>query len=511
MAQRKPSKKRRAKSSSSPPRAGGEKKRKESDAKLYGALAALVVGLVALVWWSVPKDSPTAVSEGAGTTTTTAEDEEPLGPKGGGWSRPPLATTYFAVITNRPTDVVQKLATVPEIASRLEARHCGPACDAVRKFMSESGGFEIDIRTTEEIILPPKDTMDTVAPGLTPAEREKVHDYPTSVQLRTRGEITPEAMPARAGFAAAAALAEALDGYVYDEVSRRIETARDFASHTITAKLGEPVFAPRQIVVQFYRQEDGTARLLTLGMARYGSPDLSLRGANMPSGPLLAEVLNAAARKLAHGHEGPTIAISLEDVAAVVGKKPEELVPSPASSRAVLLGIVEPERMDGDPSNELAELVPEGGSSRESWDEVVTSLFGTPPSMEVSDDDPELAAIAERAKKTLPDAIRRFQAGEGELFVKGPFPIPLEARKDGGSATELLWLAAASCDAVRCIGTLSNEPTWATNLALGKTTSIQRSEVVDWMIQRKDKSTLGGESIKALTRRTTNGSPEAGR
>jgi uncharacterized protein YegJ (DUF2314 family) len=502
MAQRRSSKTRKAKASSSTPR-GPAKKKEKSDAKLYGALAALVVGLVALVWWSLPRDYPVAVTEEA-ESGASAEGEEPLGPKGRKWSRPAFASAEFAVVTDRPMDVVQKLATVAEIASLLEARHCGPACDAVRKFMSDEEAFEIEIRATEEIILPPKDTLDTVAPGLTPAQREKVHDYPTSVRIRTRGDITPEVMPARAGFAAAAALAEALDGFVYDEASRRIETARDFASHTVTAKLGEPAFARRQIVVQLYRQEDGTTRLLTLGMARYGSPDISLRGANMPSGPLLAEVLNAAASKLAHGHEGSTITITLEDVASVVGKKPEELNPSPASARAVLLGIVEPERQDGDPDNELAELVPEGGSSREAWDAVVKDLFGEAPSLDVPENDAELAAVAERARKTLPDAIRRFQAGEGKLFVKGPFPIPSESRVDGGAATELLWLAAASCDAVRCVGTLSNEPTYATNLAAGKTTSVQRSEAVDWMIEQKDGGTLGGESIKVLTRRAMN-------
>ena len=91
--------------------------------------------------------------------------------------------------------------------------------------------------------------------------------------------------------------------------------------------------------------------------------------------------------------------------------------------------------------------------------------------------------------------------GAGELFVKGPFAIPEAARADGGATSELLWVAVASCDTKTCIGILSNEPTYASNLAAGKTTSLERSKVVDWVIQQRDGGTIGGESIKLLRAR----------
>lgn len=489
-------------SSSRPPRTTAPE---GSDKKLYGGIAVVVAGLAALVWWSLPGDRPASVADEAGAgaeepNTSPREGEGKV--KDRAWERPAKASAEFAVVTDRPEEVVRKLATGPEIASRLEAAHCGNACDAVRKFMSEEDGFEIDITKTDDVILPPSDTMDTVAAGLTPNEREKVQAYPTSVVIRTTGNATPEALPARTAFAAAAVLADVLDGFVYDEVSRRIETAHDFASHTITAKLGEPAFARRQIVVQLYRQDDGTARVLTLGMARYGSPDISLRGANMSSGPILAEVVNTAASQLAHGKNDATLTITLDDVARVVGKNPAELNPTPGNARPVELDVVTPERIDGDPDNELAELVPRGGSTRENWDAVVSNLFGGPPSMGVFVDDKELAELAKRARRDLPAAIKRFQNGEGELFVKGPFPIPPESRVDGGASTEHLWIAASSCDDHRCTGILSNDPTYATNLAAGKTTSIERADAVDWVIHQRDGGTLGGESIKVLRART---------
>jgi len=38
-----------------------------------------------------------------------------------------------------------------------------------------------------------------------------------------------------------------------------------------------------------------------------------------------------------------------------------------------------------------------------------------------------LAAIAKKTRRDVPDAIERFDAGEGALYVKGPFAIPKEA------------------------------------------------------------------------------------
>lgn len=344
----------------------------------------------------------------------------------------------------------------------------------MKKLIADDQAFELEIRETADLLLPPKDTFDRVASGLSPKERDSVSDHATAVIVRTSGDATPDQLPARAGFAVASVLADELDGFVYDEVARRIETRAEVDAQAITAPLGSPVFNRRQIVVQLFRDEDGTARLGTLGMSRFGTIDLALRGANMGSGPLLAEVVNAVASKLANGHAEGRITITLDDVAAVIGKTHAEVSTDPKAARPVTLDIVRPERVEGDPDNDMGELIPPGGSSRETWEAVVTSLFGTPSSLRATIDDKELADIASKARRELPGVIKRFHAGEGALFVKGPFSIPTDFRADGGPATELLWVEVASCDADRCTGVLANDPSYvaSSNIALGKTTSV---------------------------------------
>jgi uncharacterized protein YegJ (DUF2314 family) len=482
---------------------------KAGDRKLFATVAAIAAGLGAIVWWSLPGDHPAATPGDQDAASQAADDLENLEKEaedaaGIPLERPAGATATFAVISRKPDDVVRQVATVSEIEKRLGARHCGDAdaCRAVHKFMSMEDAFAIDIVKTDDLILPPKDTMVVVAPGLTPHERDEARQRPTAVRVRTMGPWSRDQVPARAAFAAAAVLAEALDAFVYDEVSRRLETTPEFMSHTITAPLGKPAFAPRQIVVQLYRTDDGTARMLTLGMARYGSPDLSIREANLSSGPLLGEVLNAAASKIAFDATDANLTITLDDIARVSGRKPSELNPNPEHALPVVeLSVLDAERQPGDADNTIAELVPWGGSTRENWDGVLRTLFGQTPSVNQPVDDAELTKVAENAKKTLPDAIKRFEGGGGELFVKGPFAIPPDSRVDGGATTELLWVQAASCDDRRCTGSLSNDPSYATNLAAGKTTSVERTEAVDWMIRQRDGGIAGGESIRVLKSR----------
>jgi uncharacterized protein YegJ (DUF2314 family) len=106
-----------------------------------------------------------------------------------------------------------------------------------------------------------------------------------------------------------------------------------------------------------------------------------------------------------------------------------------------------------------------------------------------------------RARKDLPSAVKRFEAGEGALYVKGPFPIPEASRGDGGAKEEWMWIEASSCNARSCTGPLSNTPGYATNLAAGKPATVARDKTADWMLKLKDGGTAGGDSIHALQRR----------
>ncbi|MBX3225812.1 MAG: DUF2314 domain-containing protein [Labilithrix sp.] len=456
-------------------------RREGLEGRLYAGVAVLVAGLAALVWWSLPGDNPPVVTINveAGAVPATIDTPPEAGMKN--VTRPLRAVAELAVLTTRPEREAETAARPSEIAKRLEARHCGPApaCDAIKKLLEDEDNVTLEVRSAEDVILPGVETYDTTALTLTPDERRSLPDRKNAVVIRIEGNVSNDHLVARAIFAIGSLLAEELDGVSWDETARRFQTKRELSALAITTPLGESGFVPRHVLVQLLRQEDGTVRLVSLGLQRFGAPDLSLRGANMSAAPPLSHVLNAAAAQIVAGAPLDTVTVTLADVARVLGKKPAELNKSPDDSRPVKLDVVRPPPDGDDPDNEVGELVPPGGSTREAWDAVRASLFGAAaaPSTPSNDDD---------AKQELPEAIRRFDRGEGLLYVKGPFGIPDEARVDGGAGTEQLWIEVASCNAEQCLGMPSNEPSFATNLAPGKTTSVKRAEATDWLLQQRD-------------------------
>jgi uncharacterized protein YegJ (DUF2314 family) len=475
-----------------PPEREPEEKKKSSDRGLFLLLGAVVLGLGALVYWSLPKGGA-AGGDDASTTpdaslaSSDGASNKPLAV----FERLPSTISEFSIVTAKPEDVVRKMASSEAIAKLLDVRHCGASCDTLKKTMSDEDRFEVDVLKTEEVILPPEDTMDTVAPMLTVDERKNIHSRPWAVVIRTQGPPTPDQLSARTAFATALALAEALDGVIYDEACRRIDSVRDFPQRLVTSKIGEPAFRPKHIVIQLLKEEDGAARLNTLGMARFGTPDFIVRGPDMSDGPLLADLLNAVIFQIVAGKDALPLVIGLEDVARAQGKKATDLMSDPSTSKAVKLDVVKAERAEGDADNDIVELVPDGTTT---WSEVLQDLFGKVRTVSAPID----KDIAKRAQKDLPNALKRSQRGEGELFVKGPFPIPPASRADGGPTMEYLWISVASCDDASCKGALANTPSYANNLAAGKTTSVARKDVVDWVIRLSDGGLSGGESIKAL-------------
>lgn len=433
-------------------------------------IAVLVMGLAALVWWSLPdgKTPPTVEIEvEAGEFPEMPEVE--AGAKINKLDRPPRAVGELAILTTKSDDEVKAAATNDEIAKHLEARHCGAACDAVKKQLTTDGAFTVDLRSSEDMVLPPKDTLDVVAIGLTPAERDNLDTRKQALLVDVDGPIGPEQLSARLLYAAVAELAEQLDGVVYDEAERRIFSKEEMLARTIQVPVGQSVFKPEQIAIQLYRSDDGAARMTTLGMQRFGAPDLAFGGANMTEAPLLVGLLNDAARVVVNG--ASDLPLKVKDIS--------------------FDGLI-PEKEQTDPENDLVELQPTvGGPTRETWDHIVTSTYGT-----AGDEAKPDEAVTKKIRASLPDAVKRFQAGDGYFFMRGPFPIPEDERLDGGAGTKQLWIQAASCGATLCSGVFQAAPNATPNVAPGKTVSVNRNEASDWMIRQRDGGTAGGETLR---------------
>lgn len=451
-------------------------------------LGVLVAALAALVYWAstsgkdVNKETEAGADseEDAASIALAKPDATPRGT--GVLERLPESGGDLTILTDKDDDAIAAARNVEALEKGLDVTHCGPACDAVKKIVRDKEHFEIETLTGDEMILPPKDTIETIGPGLSPKERESMHKRRAAVTVRVRGDVTKDQVAARALFAVTSLLADKLDGLVWDETTRRVETAAQTRLRAITTPLGRSAFNPRDIVIQFYRQPDSSARLVTLGMSRYGSPDLSLRGCSMAAGAMLVDAINALAASIVEGKDALPLTVK-------------------TAKGEASFEVADAERTQGDP-DDFVELVPASGnkgeSPREAWDAVVTKLFGEAARSVEARFGKELEAAGARARKEMPRVLERFKAGEGELFVWGPFLIPADERADGGPEEEWLWVKVSSCDDAACTGALSNRPMYATNIASGRTTSMPRAKIADWQLRHADGGVSGGETTKLL-------------
>lgn len=452
-------------------------------------LGLLVAALAGLVYWA----STSGKDANRDPDASTGADEEDAAsivvgkPDGatratGSLERLPESGGDLMIVTDKGDDAIAEAIKPEALEKALDVPHCGPACDAVKKIVRDKEHFEIETQTGDELILPSKEMLETVAPSLTPKEREGVHKRRAGVTVRVRGDVKKEQIAARALFAVTSVLADKLDGLVWDETTRRLESAAQAKMRTIRTPLTASAFNPRAIVIQFYRQPDSSARLVTLGMSRFGSPDLSLRGCSMAAGAMLVDALNMLAASIVDG----------QDALPLVAK---------GKSESVSFEVADAERVQGDP-DDFVEILPVGGakgeSAREAWDVVVTKLFGESAHAVEAKFGKELEAAGAKARKELPAVLARFAAGEGELFVWGPFVIPPDERADGGPEDEWLWVKVSSCDETLCTGSLSNRPMYATNIASGRTTSMPRAKIADWQLRFPDGGIAGGETTKML-------------
>jgi uncharacterized protein YegJ (DUF2314 family) len=401
--------------------------------------------------------------------------------------RPAEAVASFAVLTGAVPAELEARTRRDALAQSIQRGTCGDdaGCHAVHALVRDETAFSIDVRGAAEWGLPAGDALAEMGASLTPGERASIPTLARVVVVRARSEVGRGAVAARTAWAATSALAGALHGLVYDETEHRIEDAAAFASHAITEALGDSVWREDRIAVQLYEAPDGTARLLTLGMRRFGAPDLEIEGAPMNAGRPLGALLNLVAAKLVDGASTAPLAL-----------------PAPDAHATPDVDLVSAPHHEGDPEGTVLRVLPVGGD----YDALVARVLGKVDGVSLTNesDSPALSAIAARARAALPGAIDRWSRARdagATLLVKLPFGVtaPDGTVHDGG-ALEWMWVnvSDANADTGTVSGTLANTPVYVAQLQSGSRVTGRQGDVADYVLDDGHGAKEGGDSIRAL-------------
>jgi uncharacterized protein YegJ (DUF2314 family) len=290
--------------------------------------------------------------------------------------------------------------------------------------------------------------------------------------------------------------------FLWDSETREYFTAKAWKEARLDGWTAGPPNVASQITLHVYREGEAM-RVISLGMAKLGLPDLVIEQVSPSLSQDMAWVVNGVAQLLGEGlvpsSEGALEVDFTKVKEAKVKSQLEARTGNGAKRKAKLRALVA-QRDEGDPDNALLELAFPGSSSAEARHiEALDALFGPEKGNIVSAEagDPELEAVARKARARLEALKPRVQKGlqpPEVLLVKAGFTTDT-----GGK--EFMWVEVTSFEKGRWRGTLGNDPQSVKGLRRGATVDVAEAEVQDYLYMSPTGAREGGESAQILMRR----------
>lgn len=295
-------------------------------------------------------------------------------------------------------------------------------------------------------------------------------------------------------------LAKQEDAIIWDDETREAFTPEAWEKNRLNTWEGGIPDVSRQIVIHAYNNA-GRTRAVSLGMARFGLPDLVINDSVWSLNRPLGNTINALAQQLVE--VGPpddkgTLNLKIASLRHVGRRKSlSEGILSGGIGEGRLL-LLETTAEAGDPDNTLAVLSFDAYPGRdvtERQTNFVIAVFGAQPDEVVyTKHDAALRAASMHARSQLPGLQKAFLRGlsPGEhLLVKAPF-----ATSDSGQ--EWMWIEVTEWHGDQIKGMLRSDPRKVPGLKAGQMVGARQSELFDYLRVFPDGRTEGNETSKLL-------------
>lgn len=417
-----------------------------------------------------PTGDPAPLQEPAAPATITVKPAPPPTHL----KRPPSSMMEIGVLCDRTPEQLGRLMDRDALAAAIPAKLCGDRdpCDAVRATLRDEHATTLTVVASGDWSLERID-IDTAARNLTTRERAGLRGWPRVAVVRVNTSTSPKQLALRSAIAAAAALAGEVGGLVWDQLLNRVESARDFAAHAVTAPLGAPTFRRDRIELLYVPKDQGVVRVLTGGLSRWGAPDVEVPAAPAAASERIADVVLGVAAAIADGAPTSPVTVSRDDLGRARGQELRADGGLPPETPLELdVSSVHPE--NGDPNDFMARVEPAEGDGPVAYMDLAERFFG--PLLTAS---PGAAVLGERkgrAQAALAGAVARWTADSSRgarLFVMVPFGIA------GDAGTESMWIDVARADGKTVTGKVLDEPLGTTEVHKGDEVTRPTGDVED--------------------------------
>jgi uncharacterized protein YegJ (DUF2314 family) len=297
------------------------------------------------------------------------------------------------------------------------------------------------------------------------------------------------------------ALAQSQGGLIWDDATREVFSPEAWQERRITAWTEKLPDISQHTVIHAYKSNE-YVRAITLGMEKFGLPDLVINDFPWSMQRNMGHIINMFAQAII---EGSTLTkpgefdLDFKKIKNSKVRQSQLTTLKPNATGVALLSLRKGEREEGDAMNRLIEISFDRGSGPDvhaRQEKILSQAFGWEDSVKSITHDEELRAASRQARTKLPTLRAAFLKGlaPGELIqVKAPFPT-----SDG--ATEWMWVEVIAWNQDKISGLLRDEPSRIPNLHAGQTVEVLESKVFDYIRTFANGTIEGNETAKIIER-----------
>lgn len=295
-------------------------------------------------------------------------------------------------------------------------------------------------------------------------------------------------------------LAEVTDGLPWDEECRLLYSREAWKTARVQSWQGDIPDVRAHVNMHAYRNPE-LVRIITLGLRKFGQPDLVITDVPSSRTRAAGDLVNAFAQRLLEGQKPKDgrFELVLADLRHDAVRKDALDDPQPGATGRLLIKpqVTKPE--DGDPANKLWSLNFPGASGAtpmERQSAALNQLYGAENKIiNRRAGDVALQAASEKARKaffTAEPAFRKGFAPNERVLVKKAFKT-----KD---QTEYMWVEILGWNATSFDGVLVNNARFDETLRQGRRVTVELKDVYDYIHYKPDGSSEGNETGKVLER-----------
>lgn len=337
--------------------------------------------------------------------------------------------------------------------------------------------------------------------GLSQQQAEELQLAKLALVVEFRMPASPTYAGLRAADRLLAEVAEQTQGLIWDEETREIFTAAAWRERHIEGWQGDVPNVARHTVIHAY-QGDKLLRGITLGMGKFGLPDVVMNDFPRSNSAQAGNLIVALSQALVEGAQvGPrsNFTLTLAQLRHQEVRATQQAQMTDDAPGAAQLYFTKGKLEQGDPHNRLLEFYFDhypGPDRYARQTALFTTLYGFKDGIMMIRHNDAILAASKAAKAKLPALRDAVNAGlrTGEyIMVKAPFATP----EDGN---EWMWVEVTRWEGEDITGVLNNEPANVPSLHSGQIVKVRMQDVFDYIRYDGQGNEEGNESGKLISR-----------